>query len=483
MTNSNNTNNTNNSNETAAKLEKLINRIRPEDFAGDYARFSIGEGYAIGTAGGLAVVAPVVSGGPASDALSEVMEALPPVFYGADESTAMTRWMEAAETVPEYEHAKAYVYTGDMTGNSVQVDGVSVNPRLLVALLGLNRKAYVADCGAALRFSAAVNLGELYLVTVYLFPARAASFRPVPVYLSDEEAATGEPVPLAKQTEPPVILEHNSVPVGYHNIEQFRQCPRQARDKFMVLKAAGKLVPGRETWKGDSPRLALKALSHAGETLSGKGAVEWYDAHTTTPDQAIRRRLGIIGNSIGLRLKSIEAGLSGSGWHRLVEASVDAWLPKDRPEYIEPVGAKSYELTARPDVAWWNFDTHEAVLVEIKGSSNPFSREWYATKSDQLLFYSQVFKEAGLNPIACYMILAPSPVDPAALSGALPTSTMWISDTEHPGLTVSENNKKTWAALYRMLSATYEEQAEWPAHSGGWCPYCDTRLTCPLLNQ
>ena len=271
--------------------------------------------------------------------------------------------------------------------------------------------------------------------------------------------------------------------IGYHNMEQFRQCARQARDKFFALKASGLDVPRNSKRPGDSVRLALKAVV---QEAAGAGmAHAWYMEHTSSPDAPTLHAVDAIAPMILHAVRDVERlhGISPDSpeWCKLVDECYRAPMVRHPALYREPFGGKVYDLAVSPDVLWLNPGARVAVMLEVKCSSNPTSRAFYLEKSDQLLWYAQVLRTAGWKVAGAYMLLLPSPAEPFALSLGRPplTPVFWEVNTSKPAPAIMELNRTNWAALFEMISANYEQQAAWPHTPGPWCDWCDCSTACP----
>lgn len=295
--------------------------------------------------------------------------------------------------------------------------------------------------------------------------------------------------------------------IGYHNAEQFWQCPRQARDKFMVYKTAGESVPEATKWRGTHERLFSKALSHVGDgdgTASSARAIEWYLRHTDTPDANTIVALTRVSDALSEAINKFEAPLISAGFVRSTEPHFTGGLPIGSPAYLPPLnGIEDYFVGVSPDIAWTR--DKEIVLAEIKSSSKKNSRSFYHEVSDQLLFYSQSLRSAGWTESGALMLLVPENPFVSNFPGdkqserqlpfsSLPLVDSWTVNTHNPDpdCPMLRHNREIWSAMFKLIRSTPEQMTEWKprpyidkttGNLSGWCNTCDTRTTCPALRR
>ena len=284
-----------------------------------------------------------------------------------------------------------------------------------------------------------------------------------------------ETVP-ASQFFPCSSLPH----IGYHNAEQMRQCPIQAREKFMRLKWNGATVPHSSKRRGNNPRVLRQSLSFA-TAESPAGVLEWYRNNVyNTPSKCVYT-LGRIGAAISAHLGDIECDIvkeHPGNWLRLSDPVISVSTDCMTGE----AGAASFDLIVAPDYMWYSPEGNRIVMADVKASSNSISRQFYLNESDQLIWYRQILEAAGFDVVAAYWILCPDPSAPDVFSGK-------FSVCRHvPAVLVDDDktrrmewNRSNWAAFNRMVSDTPEERQAWAPHPGGWCNWCDTKTSCPLI--
>ena len=276
------------------------------------------------------------------------------------------------------------------------------------------------------------------------------------------------------------------VHIGYHNAEQMRQCPWQARDKFMRAKLAGQTVPHNFKRDGNNPRVLRQALSHA-DAVSGRSVLEWYQKTCYNPSAGMSATLARLGRAIAGHMRDIESIILTTfpgNWIRTSEPliTVPIEVMHNRPEFIPPYGNTKYDLTVSPDCLWMN-EKRQVVMAEIKATSSSISRDFYKQESDQLMWYAQILNSAGYEVLCTFWIITPDPSSADVFRGAFP-----ICETVRAGLENfdkrTEWNTHNWEACFRMISATPEDQIKWEAHPNkGWCRWCDTKTTCPLIKD
>lgn len=275
------------------------------------------------------------------------------------------------------------------------------------------------------------------------------------------------------------------VHIGYHNAEQMRQCPWQARDKFMAAKFAGRAVPHSSKRDGNNPRVLRQALSHADADL-GLSVLDWYQQTCYNPDAGKAATLARLGRAIAGHLRDIESNIliaRPSNWFRVSEPliSVPIEFMSGRPEFVPPYGDTKYDLTVAPDCLWMN-EKRQVVMAEIKATSSSISREFYKQESDQLLWYSQILTAAGYEVLDAFWIITPDPSAVDAFGGLFPICETVAANLKEGCSKRDSWNTQNWRACFKMLSATPESQVKWEAHpNAGWCRWCDTKTTCPLI--
>ena len=275
------------------------------------------------------------------------------------------------------------------------------------------------------------------------------------------------------------------VHIGYHNAEQMRQCPWQARDKFMMAKYAGRAVPHNIKRDGNNPRVLRQALSHADADL-GLSVVEWYQKTCYNPDAGKAATLARLGRAIAGHLRDIEFNIliqHTGNWVRVSEPLIPVPIEvmSTRPEFVPPYGETKYDLTVAPDCLWMN-EKKQIVMAEIKATSSSISRDFYKKESDQLLWYFQILTAAGYEVLNAFWILTPDPSSADIFRGQFPICET-VSANLKEGCSKRDSwNSQNWRACFQMLSATPESQVKWEAHpNAGWCRWCDTKTTCPLV--
>lgn len=284
-----------------------------------------------------------------------------------------------------------------------------------------------------------------------------------------------ETVP-ASQFFPCSSLPH----IGYHNAEQMRQCPIQAREKFMRLKWAGASVPHSSKRRGDNPRVLRQALSFA-TAESPAGVLEWYRSNVYNPHSRCVYTLGRIGAAISAHLGDIERSITEKypgKWLRLsdpvVSVSTDCMTGN--------TGPAAFDLIVAPDYMWYSPEGNRIVMADVKASSNSISRQFYRGESDQLIWYRQILEAAGYAVLEAFWIMCPDPSAPDVFSGRFEVCrhdrAVIVDDGESRRM---EWNRSNWAALRRMVSDTPEQRQAWTPHPGGWCNWCDTKTSCPLI--
>ena len=273
--------------------------------------------------------------------------------------------------------------------------------------------------------------------------------------------------------------------IGYHNAEQMRQCPWQARDKFMAAKFAGRAVPHNSKRDGNNPRVLRQALSHADADF-GLSVLDWYQQTCYNPDAEKAATLARLGRAIAGHLRDIESNIliaRPGNWFRVSEPliSVPIEFMSGRPEFVPPYGDTKYDLTVSPDCLWMN-EKRQVVMAEIKATSSSISRDFYKQESDQLLWYSQILTAAGYEVLAAFWIITPDPSSADAFGGLFPICETVPANLKEGCSKRDSWNTQNWHACFQMLAATPEEQVNWDAHpNAGWCRWCDTKSTCPLI--
>ena len=282
-----------------------------------------------------------------------------------------------------------------------------------------------------------------------------------------------------------IFPDSGRVHIGYHNAEQMRQCPWQARDKFMAAKYAGRAVPHSYKRDGNNPRVLRQALSHADADL-GLSVLDWYQKTCYNPAAEKVATLARLGRAIAGHLRDIESNIliaRPGNWARISEPLITAPIEvmSGRPEFVPPYGDTKYDLTVAPDCMWIN-EKRQVIMAEIKGTSSSISREFYKHESDQLLWYSQILTAAGYEVLAAFWIITPDPSAVDAFGGLFPICETVAANLKEGCSKRDSWNTQNWRACFKMLSATPESQVKWEAHpNAGWCRWCDTKTTCPLI--
>lgn len=249
------------------------------------------------------------------------------------------------------------------------------------------------------------------------------------------------------------------IPLGYHNAEQYNQCPFMAWEKTLRFKAQGQTI--NPSYKKKYPRQERelsKALSDVlltGDLNTGIASLREACYHVPAGwEEKLAEKAEVLLDF----LHDWKASL-GAGW-------------KLFPLQLCAPFKNGYCLSVAPDCV--AVKGKSIAMLELKVSGNPSSRQFYKERSAQAPFYTFVAKSCMLNVVESGMVMMNGWDEETA------SIEYWTTPTD-----LSLLSPPVKKELDHILSSFNEivmsSSCCHPARAGRWCDWCDVKSKCPLL--